>query len=81
MLGIFLVAFFCRHVRGTAVFWSALAAEALILGLFVFRDAVPALKFSYLWYNVIGCFACVVFSLMLQVVLPARAAPDPAVTR
>lgn len=81
VLGIFLVAFFCRHVRGTAVFWSALAAEALILGLFVFRDAVPALKFSYLWYNVIGCFACVVFSLMLQVVLPARAAPDPAVTR
>jgi solute:Na+ symporter, SSS family len=69
VLGIFLVAFFIKHVRGTAVFWAAFAAEALIITLFFLRNAFPALKFSYLWYNLIGCAACVVFSLILQAML------------
>jgi len=72
VLGIFLVAFFCKHVRGTAVFWSALAAEALIITLFFLRNVAPSLKFSYLWYNVIGCAACVLFSLLLQSLLRSR---------
>ena len=29
VLGIFLVAFFIKHVRGTAVFWAALGAEVI----------------------------------------------------
>jgi SSS family solute:Na+ symporter len=69
VLGIFLVAFFLKHVRGTAVFWSALTAQALIIAIFLLRNQFPALKFSYLWYNVIGCSACVIFSLALQAVL------------
>ena len=78
-LGIFLVAFFLKHVRGTAVFWGALAAQTLIVVLFVLRNQFPALKFSYLWYNVIGCAACVLFSLALQAILRAdRAAPEQA---
>jgi Na+/proline symporter len=78
VLGIFLVAFFLKHVRGTAVFWSALAAEALIISLFFLRPVFPALNFSYLWYNVIGCTACVVFSLVLQSVLGGRPRSEPA---
>lgn len=70
VLGLFLVAFFLKHVRGTAVFWAALAAEALIIVIFLLRDVVPALKFSYLWYNVIGCGACMLFALILQTVMP-----------
>ncbi|MGH7945480.1 MAG: sodium:solute symporter family transporter, partial [Opitutaceae bacterium] len=66
VLGIFLVAFFLKHVRGTAVFWSALAAQTLIIAIFLLRNQFPVLKFSYLWYNVIGCAACVLFSLALQ---------------
>jgi SSS family solute:Na+ symporter len=78
VLGMFLVAFFLKHVRGTAVFWAALGAEALIFALFFLRNAYPALKFSYLWYNLIGCAACVVFSLLLQAVFGDRsAAPRP----
>ena len=78
VLGIFLVAFFLKHVRGTAVFWAALGAEALIFALFFLRNAYPALKFSYLWYNLIGCAACVVFSLLLQAMLGDRSRRTPA---
>lgn len=74
VLALFLVAFFIRWVRGTAVFWAALAAQALVFVLYA------TLTISYLWYNLIGCAACVVFSLILQAALgrgPA-ASPNPA---
>jgi Na+/proline symporter len=59
-LGLVLVAFFCKSVGGTAVFWAGLVAQALVFALFATLDI------SYLWYNVIGCMACLAFSLMLQ---------------
>ena len=62
VLGIFLVAFFFKKVGGTAVFWGAIAAQALVFVLF-FR-----LSISYLWYNLIGCAACVLTSLAIQAV-------------
>jgi Na+/proline symporter len=63
VLGLFLVAFFFKRVGGTAVFWAALAAQVLVF-VFHFSHTI-----SYLWYNPIGCVACVVFSLCLQMVL------------
>ena len=70
MLGLFVVAFFVRHIGGTAVFWGALTAQALVFLLF--RE----LTISYLWYPLIGCAACVGFSLILQS-LPFFAKPNP----
>ncbi len=75
VLGLFVVAFFLKHVGGTAVFWSAIAAQAVILAGYFLRDAVPLLNFAYLWYNLIGCAACVLFSLILQAVLGRKPAP------
>jgi hypothetical protein len=66
VLGLVLVAFFFRTVRGTAVFWGALAAQALVFILF------SVLNISYLWYNVIGCAACVLFGLALQALMDLR---------
>lgn len=63
MLGLFVVAFFIRRVGGTAIFWSALAAQALVFFLYF------NLSISYLWYPLIGCAACVIFSLLLQATL------------
>ncbi len=60
MLGLFLVAFFIRRVGGTAIFWAALAAQLLVFVLYA------KLTISYLWYPLIGCAACVLFSLILQ---------------
>jgi hypothetical protein len=76
VLGLFLVAFFLRRVQGTAVFWAAIAAQLLVFALFA------SLDISYLWYNLIGCAACVGFSLALQAVIgpgpsPAEAPANP----
>ena len=67
LLGLFLVAFFLRHVGGTAVFFAAVAAEALVIVMYF------SLNIGYLWYNLIGCAACVILSLALQALLPRTA--------
>jgi solute:Na+ symporter, SSS family len=79
VLGIFLTAFFLRWVQGSAVFWGALAAQGLVFVLYF------TLSISYLWYNVIGCAACVAMSVLLQAVIgrpasaviPLSAKPSP----
>jgi Na+/proline symporter len=71
LLGIFLVAFFLKRVGGTAVFFAALAAETLVLtGYFT-------LNIGYLWYNLIGCAACVLLSLIIQAALGPASKPAP----
>jgi SSS family transporter len=70
VLGIFLVAFFLKRVGGTAVFWAAIAAQTLVFILFF------SLPISYLWYNLIGCAACVIFSLILQLFFQPRMNTD-----
>lgn len=60
VLGLFLAAFFLPWVRGAAAFWAAIAAQTLV---FVLYSQLPI---SYLWYNVIGCAACLAFSIGLQ---------------
>jgi Na+/proline symporter len=70
MLGLFLVAFFLRRVGGSAVFFAAVTAEALVIVMYV------SFNIGYLWYNLIGCAACIAFSLALQAVLPPRARAD-----
>lgn len=69
VLGLFLVAFFLRRVGGTAVFWGAVAAQLLVFVLY------GTLTISYLWYNLIGCAACVLFAVVLQLVLPKPTNP------
>ena len=66
MLALFLVAFFIRRVGGTAVFWAALVAQALVFVLYF------KLTISYLWYPLIGCGACVLLSLLLQAILRSK---------
>jgi Na+/proline symporter len=72
LLGFFLVAFFCKSVRGTAVFWGALLAQAVTIAIFLARRAQPDFPVSYLWDNVIGCVACVIFSVLIQSVIGGR---------
>ena len=60
VLGIFLVAFFLKSIGGTAVFWGALAAQAFVIVLY------RAHSISYLWFNVIGCVACVACSVFIH---------------
>jgi Na+/proline symporter len=71
-LALFLVAFFLKHIGGTAVFWAALIAQALVFILYY------SLNISYLWYNLIGCAACMLLSLIIQMFLrPNTQTPEP----
>jgi Na+/proline symporter len=60
ILGVFLVAFFFKQVKGKAVFWAAIVSEAMIIFIFT-QDWV-----SFLWLNVIGAVLTVGLSLLLQ---------------
>jgi solute:Na+ symporter, SSS family len=75
MLSLFVVGFFIRGIRGTAVFWGGLVAQAVVLVLFF---TVPDKQLSYLWYNVIGCVTCICVSAVLQQLLKSPPAAQPA---
>ena len=76
LLGVFVVAFFLKWVKGSAVFWGAIAAQLLVIGLYVMIKNYPAYQFGYLWLNPIGCIACGLFSVGLQAVLPTDSTPQ-----
>ncbi len=60
LLGVFVLAFFCKRVGGTAAFFGVFAGEAAI---FVTAAFTPI---SFLWYNVIGCFVVVAVGLLIS---------------
>jgi uncharacterized sodium:solute symporter family permease YidK len=68
MLGVFLVGFFTRRVRGNAVFFAALVAQAAVLATFAWS------RVSFLWYNVIGCAVVVALAPLVEPLLGGRRA-------
>lgn len=60
ILGIFLVAFWIKHIQSNAVFWAAVIAEILVIIIYV-MDIV-----SFLWLNVIGALLVVIMGLVFQ---------------
>jgi len=60
ILGIFLVAFFMKFVRGAAVFWAAVVSQLIVIVLFKTTDI------AYLWYNLIGCAGVILFSTLIN---------------
>ena len=60
ILGIFLLAFFMKRVRGNAVFLAAIMTQAIIIGVW-FADVLP-----YLWLNLLGCVMVILLSLMIE---------------
>lgn len=69
ILGIFVVAFYVKYVKGHAVFIAALMAEAVVIYIHFANDNGTApdwLTMGYLWYNVVGCVLVVVFGVVLQ---------------
>jgi SSS family solute:Na+ symporter len=66
ILGIFLVAFYLKKVKGRAVFYSALVAEAFIVYAWL-TDLT-----AFLWLNVIGCLLVMTLSVVLQMIFSNR---------
>jgi Na+/proline symporter len=69
ILGIFVVGFFIKWIKGQAVFLAALLSQALILVVHFFNGKGlfgMHWDIGFLWYNVIGCLSVVLFGLLLQ---------------
>jgi SSS family solute:Na+ symporter len=60
MLGLFIVGFFVKHIRGTAMFWAAIISQLAVIIMYF------TLPISYLWYPLIGCALCLVLSAILE---------------
>jgi Na+/proline symporter len=59
LLGVFILAFFFRNVRGSAAFWAMVTGEAAVVACAMFTNI------AFLWYNVIGTAVVVVAGLLL----------------
>ena len=60
ILGIFLVAFYLKNVKGNAVFYAAIIAEAFVAIAWYFDLS------AFLWLNVFGCAMVVLFSYLFK---------------
>ena len=67
LLGVFILAFFCKQVAGTAAFCGVLAGEAAIFACATFTGI------SFLWYNVVGSVVVVITALTITALLPKTA--------
>lgn len=69
ILGIFVVGFFIKWIKGKAVFLAALLSQALILVVHFFNGKGlfgMHWDIGFLWYNAIGCLSVILFGLILQ---------------
>jgi|SRR6185312_13191202 len=67
ILGVFLVAFFFKKIKGDAVFTAALITELIIISLYVFDK-----KMSYLWLNPIGAILVIVIGYIIHYIIPEK---------
>jgi Na+/proline symporter len=66
ILGIFLIAFYFKKIRGHATFVAAIIAELTVLACYFFT------KIPYLWFNVIGCVVLISLAAVMNPLLPEK---------
>jgi len=69
ILGIFLVAFFAKSVKGTAVFWAAVLTEVMVITVYNMEIV------SFLWLNLIGAAGVWLLALAIQQFQNSKAHP------
>jgi uncharacterized sodium:solute symporter family permease YidK len=66
ILGVFLVAFFCKNItNGNAVFWAALITELIVIAVYILTR-VKIINMGFLWLNPIGAFGVIGFAMLLN---------------
>ncbi len=65
VLGIFLLAFFIKTVKGNAVFLAAIITQIIIFSLF-FLNEYEIIILPYLWLNFIGCVLVMFIAIFIQ---------------
>ena len=71
ILGIFLVAFYLRRVRGTPVFISAVITEIFVIVIQVLNQR-NIVHLGFLWLNAVGAAGVILLSLVLNAWIPGR---------
>ena len=70
ILGVFIVAFYLKYIRGTAVFIAAVVTEAMICIMGFYQTV------AYLWLNAIGCISVIIIALLLNNVIKENKMTD-----
>ncbi|WP_372754424.1 sodium:solute symporter [Mariniflexile sp.] len=65
VLGIFLLAFFFKFVKGQAVFIAAIITQFIVIALF-FLNEYEIINLPFLWLNFVGCAIVITISCLLQ---------------
>ncbi len=65
VLGIFLLAFFFKMIRGHAVFWAAVITQIIIIYIYYQYIYIEEM-IGYLWLNFIGCALVIIIALLIQ---------------
>ncbi|MGK0253707.1 MAG: SSS family solute:Na+ symporter [Mariniflexile sp.] len=65
VLGIFLLAFFFKFVKGNAVFIGALITQAIIFGLYLL-NVYDVINLPFLWLNFVGCVLVIILGLLID---------------
>lgn len=68
ILGIFLVAFFFKSIKGSATFWAVVVSEIIVIA-FYWWDVV-----AFLWLNVVGALAVILLGALFQSFRRSRSA-------
>jgi SSS family transporter len=67
ILGIFLVAFYIKKVKGNSVFIGALLAQCIVFYVYYYYVYLND-SLGYLWLNLIGTVAVIVFAYLLELI-------------
>jgi solute:Na+ symporter, SSS family len=64
ILGIFLVGFYLKNIKGASAFYAALVSQTTVLLLYKFTEI------TFLWYNLIGCVIVISGAYLLNFIIP-----------
>ncbi len=65
VLGIFLLAFFFKSIKGNAVFTAGIITQVIIIALY-FLDTYEIISLPYLWLNFVGCVIVMFLAFLFQ---------------
>ncbi|WP_417362173.1 sodium:solute symporter [Galbibacter sp.] len=71
VLGIFLIAFFIKFIRGNAVFVAAIITQILVILTYyfaIYQYDTGEEKLGYMWLNFIGCALVIILALLFELI-------------
>lgn len=69
VLGVFLLAFFFKFVKGNAVFIGAIFTQFIVIALYIL-DLNGIINLPFLWLNFVGCAIVIAISCIIQICIP-----------